>query len=178
MKTLSLKAEAPEGPKASEASGAKAAVYIRSAYDGRRVRQTLYCDPKKDRTQQSFKDECDINVLMKRYEKTGILPTGRDLPPQFGDVTSVDFMESMNQVATVRGVFSQLDARTRARFENDPAQMLDFMADPANRAEAVKLGLLPKVPEEAPQSAVAVPAEAVKGEVAPPPVKAPEAPGA
>lgn len=115
---------------------------IRSAYDGSRVRFPLLCDLAKDRTQQSFKDECDINVLMKRYERTGILPVGRDVPPQFGDVTSLDFTESMNQVAAVRGVFSQLDARTRARFENDPSQMLDFLADPANAAEAVKLGLI------------------------------------
>lgn len=148
---------------------------IRSAYDGLRRRVALFCDPKRDRTQQSFKDECDINVLMKRFEKTGILPAGRDLPPQFGDVTSFDFVESMNQVAAVRGVFSQLDARTRARFENDPAQMLDFLADPANGPEAVKLGLRPKAPQETPQSIVAAPAEPVKGVVVPPVDKSPEA---
>jgi len=161
-------------PKVERAKAPKP--YIRSAYDGRRVRQTLYCDPKQDRTQQSFKDECDINVLMKRYEKTGILPSGRDIPPQFADVTALDFTESMNRVAMVRGVFSQLDARTRARFENDPSQMLDFLADPANSAEAVKLGLL-EVPEDAPGSPrIGFGEGGMEGGVGTPLEKAPEAP--
>lgn len=114
---------------------------IRSAYDGSRVRVRLICVEGEDRTQQQFKDECDINVLMSRYEKTGILPQGRDAPPQFLDVSSMDFTTAMNQIAEVNGVFSQLDARTRARFENNPELMLEFLADPANEAEAVKLGL-------------------------------------
>lgn len=115
---------------------------IRSAYDGSRVVVRLICTEDEDRTQQQFKDECDINVLMKRYERTGILPLGPDIPPQYADVSAMDFTTSMNQVAMVRGVFSQLDAHTRARFENNPELMLEFIADPANEAEAVKLGLL------------------------------------
>lgn len=140
----SLQAEAAEPPKASEASVAGAAFVIRSAYDRLRVRVGLVCLESEDRTQQAFKDECDINFLMKRYEKTGILPSGREDMPQYADVTGIDFMTSAQQVADIRGVFSMLDARTRARFENDPAQMLDFLADPANMEEAVSMGLMPK----------------------------------
>jgi len=144
MKTPSLQAEAPKGPTG------KAAVVIRGPYFSPRVRQAIYFDPKQDRTQQSFRDECDINVLMKRYEQTGILPQGKELPAQFADVSAMDFTESMNQVAVVRGVFSQLGARVRARFENDPGVFLAFVSDDANRGELEKLGLMrPKaaVPE-------------------------------
>jgi len=159
---------------------------IRSAYDGSRVSVPLVCTSAEDRTQQSFKDECNINVLMKRYEKTGILPQGRDVPMQYADVSALDFQSSMDRVALVRGVFSQLDARTRLRFENDPEQMLAFVADPANVKEAVKLGLLPKaavkeepkVPDVKPGSRQGDAGEGVKGEVATPPEKAPEAPKA
>lgn len=155
-KDASLQAEGAERPKASEASGAGAAVVIRSAYDRSRVRVGVVCLASEDRTQQSFRDECDINFLMKRYEKTGILPTGRESVPQFGDVTGMDFMASMQQVAEVSGAFSMLDARTRARFENDPSRMLDFLADPANMDEAVKLGLVAKPKGESDGSRKAV----------------------
>lgn len=145
---------------------------IRSAYDGSRVRVRLICVEGEDKTQQQFKDDCDINVLMARYERTGILPQGRDVPPQYADVSALDFTDAMNQIAMVNGVFSQLDARTRARFENNPEVMLEFIGDPANAAEAAKLGLLPEPPQEAPQSAVAAPApapaEAPKGGETPP----------
>jgi hypothetical protein len=35
-----------------------------------------------------------------------------------------------------------LPADVRARFENDPANLLDFMVNPANNAECIKLGLI------------------------------------
>lgn len=139
---------------------------IRSAYDGSRVRIRLICCDGEDRTQQQFKDECDINVLMSRYEKTGVLPQGRDTPPQYADVSAMDFTESMNQIAMVNGVFSQLDARTRARFENNPENMLEFIADPANQAEAVKLGLLPEPQKSEPVKAPEKPAAGSPGEPA------------
>lgn len=147
---------------------------IRSAYDGSRVSVPLVCTAAEDRTQQSFKDECNINVLMKRYEKTGILPQGRDIPMQYADVSAIDFQSSMDRVALVRGVFSQLDARTRLRFENDPEQMLEFVANPDNAAEAVKLGLLePRAKAQPPLKA----AEEPVGSVGTPPA-APTAPTA
>jgi len=153
---------------------AGAAVVIRSAYDGSRVRVGLFCPTLEDRTQQQYRDECNINFLMKRYEKTGILPQGRDAPLQYADVSAMDFTESMNRVAVVRGVFSQLDARTRARFENNPEHMLEFLADPGNAAEAVKLGLLKaEAKEEAPLTAP----EQVDGSSGTPP-EAPVAPTA
>lgn len=123
---------------------------IRSAYDGSRVRVRLICTEGEDRTRQEFKDECDINVLMARYERTGILPQGREISTTYADVSAWDFADSMQKIATVKGIFSQLDARTRARFENNPEIMLEFIADPANIAEAVKMGLIaePEVTNE------------------------------
>ena len=42
---------------------------FRSIYDGERIPVTLSCD--KGMTMQSFKDECDINNIIARYETTG-----------------------------------------------------------------------------------------------------------
>ncbi len=170
-KHSSLTSSIPEGDKGSEATVASAAFAIRSRYDFSRVPVRLICVDGEDRTQQSFRDECDINVLMKRYEKTGVLPSFGRREPQYLDATAIDFQSSMDRVAEVQGVFSKLDARTRARFENNPELMLEFLADPANDAEAVKLGL--KVPEVKPEAPVGGGVE--KGEVASPVDKSSEA---
>jgi len=130
---------------APKAERREAIVPIRSRYDGSRVRVGVACTAAEDRAKQSFKNDCDINVLMKRFEKTGVLPDFGNRIPQFADVSALDFTESANQVARVRGAFSMLDARTRARFENRPELMLEFIADPSNRAEAVKLGLVKEI---------------------------------
>ena len=37
-----------------------------------------------------------------------------------------------------------LPSRVRRRFDNDPAELMEFLADEANREEAVMLGLIEK----------------------------------
>ncbi len=109
-------------------------------------------------TQQQFRDECDIRWLLKRYRETGTplpAPVG-----SFEDVTSVaDFQTHMNAVARTKEYFDLLPATTRARFANDPMQLVAFLNDDANRAEAVKLGLLEASKAE---SAIPLPSEVKK----------------
>lgn len=97
--------------------------------------------------QQSFKDECDINTILERFGVTGELPTARAVP-QYGDFSQVvDYQTAMNSVRASQEAFMELPAKIRARFENDPAKLLDFLGDEANRDEAVALGLVPKAQE-------------------------------
>lgn len=106
------------------------------------------------RTRQAHKDECDINFLMDRYERTGLFfdpaDQGTRVSPQFGDFNGFDYIEAMNAVVEANDRFSALPARLRARFENDPAQLLFFLQDEKNRDEAISLGLLDKPAEPAP----------------------------
>lgn len=91
--------------------------------------------------QQHFKDETDINVLLERFKVTGQMPQGVRLPT-YGDFTGVtDFRSAQEAVLNARNAFMDLPASLRARFENDPQKLMDFLADPANSDEAVKLGL-------------------------------------
>lgn len=96
------------------------------------------------RTKQSFRDECDINLIMKRYEATGVLQHLARGAPQFVDATSLDYQASMELVIAAREQFDALPAKVRERFRNDPGEMLAFVEDEANRAEAIKLGLVPE----------------------------------
>lgn len=100
-------------------------------------------------TKQAFKDECDINRTMSRFKKTcgadflncynrAFLDDGK----HFGDFSNItDYRSALEQVAQARDVFMQLPAQVRARFDNDPAKMLDFCSDPRNQDELVALGL-------------------------------------
>lgn len=92
-------------------------------------------------TKQSFAKEADINVIVDRFLKTGQLPDIR--MPEYADFTSVmDFRGCMDAVVKSRESFDLLDAKVRARFNNDPALFVDFCLEEANWDEAKKLGLL------------------------------------
>lgn len=100
-------------------------------------------------TKQSFKDECDINVIMRRYEASGILPIPQAGEPRYADLTtSSDFQAAMMEVAAARTAFAELPARIRDRFDNDPARLLEFLDDPRNVEEGRELGLY--APEDVP----------------------------
>ena len=93
-------------------------------------------------TQQSFKDEADINTIVRRFGLTGQLPQDLQMPVS-GDFTGIsDYHTAMNMVLAAQDEFLRVPADVRARFQNDPAQLMAFLDDPANRSEAVSLGLV------------------------------------
>jgi len=92
--------------------------------------------------QQQFKDECDINTILDRFNVTGQLPVSA-LQPQFGDFSGVtDYQSALNAVLDAQESFDALPARVRERFANDPAAFVDFCLDEANRGEMKALGLI------------------------------------
>lgn len=94
--------------------------------------------------QQQFKDECDINNIIKNYSQTGVLPVSKKVGA-FLDVSNVaDYQTSLQTVYEAQKAFDALPSNIRSRFENDPNQLLAFIEDDANRDEALKLGLLEK----------------------------------
>lgn len=108
------------------------------------------------RVKQNHLDECDINNILKQFKNTGqlnhiransALGTYADLPD------NLDFQESMNIIKQGEYAFSTLPAKVRDRFGNDPANFLEFMADPRNQDEAIKLGLATRKPEAPPTEA-------------------------
>lgn len=109
------------------------------------------------RTKQSFKDQCDINNIMKKYIKTGTITHIRNSNGKYGDFTSaMDYHDAMNAVHEANEAFMGLSAAVRSRFDNDPGKLLDFVNDAKNKDEAIKLGLI----EKPPHVPVAIPVEA------------------
>jgi len=111
-------------------------------------------------TKQSFKEECDINTIMARYQSTGEIPNLDVRAPQYLDATGLDFQSMQNQVLEAQALFMELPSKLRTRFANDPGQFLEYVADPQNRAEMRELGLLNR---EVSPPVVASPVEPAKG---------------
>lgn len=96
---------------------------------------------KPTRTQQQFADHCDINNIMKRYKLNGQFDHLSKKQGQFLDLTNVpDYQKAMDIVINANHLFTSLPAAIRNKFENDPAQMIAFLDNPANNEEAIKLG--------------------------------------
>lgn len=100
-------------------------------------------------TQQHLKDDCDINVIMKRFGITGQLPENVRMP-SYGDFTGVtDYQSALNAVISADESFMAMPAAVRSRFNNDAAQFVDFCSKAENLDEALKLGLV-VITKEAP----------------------------
>lgn len=95
-------------------------------------------------TNQADMDAADINKIMARFEKTGVLIDGSGIErqPMHGDFSEVrDYHGMLIAVREAERRFYLYPAAIRNRFDNDPQKLIDFMEDPKNDKEAVKLGL-------------------------------------
>lgn len=97
-------------------------------------------------TKQEFKASCDLNNILKKYVRNGVNPFVVTADAKFGDFTNVpSYADALNLVISASDHFNALPAVVRKRFGNDPAEMLNFLSDPRNVEEAVKLGLIQSV---------------------------------
>lgn len=128
--------------------------FVRSPYNYNRNEATDACAincTEPGRTKQAFKDECDINTIVKRFGLTGELPVNRRAPT-YGDYSNIgNFHDAMNAVLEANETFSKLPARIRSQFDNDPEKFVAFSVQSTNRAQLKEWGLL--VPEEPKQGA-------------------------
>lgn len=119
---------------------------FQTAYSRPKVSPEITCPP--GMTEQSFRNECDINQILKRFVKTGNLEHAERYEPVYGEHTGLDLKSALDIVADANNMFMDLPSETRNRFENDPAQFLDFVQDEENAEEMFKLGLRTKPPPE------------------------------
>lgn len=101
------------------------------------------------RTQQQFREKVNVNSIMAKYRKTGLIDHVRANPGVYADLTKLpDYQTAMQTVITAQSTFESVPANIRLRFDNDPGKMIAFLDDQQNYDEAVKLGLvIPKKPE-------------------------------
>ena len=101
-------------------------------------------------TRQEFKDECQIDNIIEKYTKTGILNHVNKYEPQYGEATQHDYKSAMDLVVSAQAMFDDLPAQVRAEFNNDPGDFLDFVSKPENVDKFEDVGLVPKRAKSAP----------------------------
>jgi len=108
---------------------------------------------------QSEAESCDINVIMKRFEATGFLPSNDGRTPTYGDFTTAEtFQEALHITRRAEENFMQLNAHARAEFDNDPAKFLAYIeqaqTDGKKADRLVELGLAVLTPAKGPDPVV------------------------
>ncbi len=129
--------------KNKKSDGVSSQVQSDSRLELRKRRRQSYKDSGPSLTKQSFRDECDINVLMARWKNTGVCPSEKALPTLCGDFTSFeDYHDAMNKVVAAQDAFMDLPSEVRSKFDNDPGKAIEFVSDPANLEELRNMKLL------------------------------------
>lgn len=105
---------------------------------------TIITNTEPSLTRQEFKDEVDINVMMARFGVTdGAIPPMALDPQYFGNFEdALDLRTALDRTKEAVERFEALPAEIRNRFNNDPTALFEFVINPENHPEAVKLGLL------------------------------------
>lgn len=117
-------------------------------------------------TIQSPKDDSDINQIMEKFQRTGLIEHVQKSARYENLPDVIEFHEAMNIVLEAEKSFEGLPSTVRREFDNDPAKFLAFIDDPANVDRMAALGLLnappaaaPAVDDETTAKAVEAPAE-------------------
>ena len=79
---------------------------------------------------------------MRRHAALGISPVRPVDPARFGTGEPMTYAEAFALVQDAKRQFDSLPPLVRDKFRNNPAQLFDFVQDPANREECIKLGLV------------------------------------
>lgn len=93
------------------------------------------------RTKQQFKDECDINKIMSRFQMTNTIDWLNQNPAQYIDCTGFDYDEAMRTVAAANSLFQSMPSNLRSQFDNDPRKFVEFVENPQNRSRLEEMGL-------------------------------------
>ena len=112
---------------------------------------------------QSFKQQSDINVIVEKAKRTGVLTHINNNAQFYADMTDFNYEEAKNQIAATDSAFYELSSELRAEFDNDPgkfratvapmtaedvAKKFPELAEPGRQFPDVIGGKPPAVPTE------------------------------
>lgn len=115
------------------------------------------------RTQQHFGEKVDINNIVAKYRKTGIIEHVKRAKERYGDFTDLaNYANNLDKVAKAQQSFEMLPAELRNHFKNSISGFFDYIKNPNNREQCEKWGIFepkkeakagtPAAPEPAPQA--------------------------
>lgn len=118
---------------------------FRSKFAGEKVSPIARPPSGKSKMQQHLVADTDINNILAKYRKTGVLTAVMDARKRFGDFTQIkDVAEAMNVTAQAKAVFERLPSELRDEFKNSIPGFFDYIQDPKNLDRCIELGIYDK----------------------------------
>jgi len=93
---------------------------------------------KDGRTKQCFKDECDIDKIMTRFNMTGTISHLAKWEGTYEDFSDFDFHTQITKLAQGEAIFAELPAEVRREFGQDPAAFFAFVNSPEHKDQLRK----------------------------------------
>lgn len=127
---------------------------IQTRPDGRKRVATVFQG--ETMTQQQFQEQVNVNNIMKKYKQTGTITHIRNAQQGvYADMASLpSYQEAMQTIVNANAAFEEVPAHIRQRFSHDPHQFMQFLANPQNDEEAIKLGLKIRRPAPKPDPVI------------------------
>ena len=101
------------------------------------MKVAVHFDDQVTMTKQAFKDECDINNIVAKFQSTGQLPHTRG-EPQFGYVPDIDFKDALDMVQNAKREYGELPSHIRSKMSyDDYLEFISFSQDSPQEFEAM-----------------------------------------
>ncbi len=92
-------------------------------------------------TKQAFAEEVNINNIIQRFTKTGVIDHVNSAEPTYDFAPSHDYREALEILQNAEQKFAELPAEIRKKFSNNPAEFLAFAEDEDNLPKMAAMGL-------------------------------------
>lgn len=97
------------------------------------------------RTQQHFAKEVNINNILAKYRKTGIITHVQRTQERYGPLQDLaEFAVNLDKVEKAKQSFEMLPAELRNKFNNSIPGFFDFITKEENRSQCEAWGILNK----------------------------------
>lgn len=117
---------------------------IRKHYDDLTEKGLIFKKP--SMTQQHFKDDCDINVIVRRFNAGQINTMPLAMNEGFyADVSDLGSYQDANaRVNSIKDYFSNLPSSVREKFNNSVDEFVAFASTSDSRSAFIEMGILEK----------------------------------
>lgn len=93
-------------------------------------------------TKQEFKNDVNMNSIMKRYRSTGILPVS-NAKAVFGDFSKVyDYQTAVQKVMEIDEEFLKLPSHVRERYGNNPDMFMQAISNHQGLQALINEGII------------------------------------
>lgn len=106
---------------------------------GTKVRKVLVKTSGKTLVEQHHRTE--VKKMVADIERRGLLRASTKFEGEFDDYPDYDFQEAQFMIAKAKSMFESMPSGVRKRFKNDPGEFMNFINNPDNIEESVKMGL-------------------------------------